>query len=62
MIGSSIQSPHIYYGGTKGFSADKVDVYKRQDQHHYMEKPSNNGYWDDSLINTYLNLKEREAA
>ena len=24
MIGSSIQSPHIYYGGTKGFSADKV--------------------------------------
>ena len=32
------------------------------DQHHYMEKPSNNGYWDDSLINTYLNLKEREAA
>ena len=35
---------------------------RETDQHHYMKKPSNNGYWDESLINTYLNLKEREAA
>ena len=35
---------------------------RETDQHHYMKKPSNNGYWDDSLINTYLNLKERGVA